>query len=221
MTVADPALVSDLRARVRELEAELETAHTSADRDEEEISNEEHLEFVQQMYNPTPEQLRKAAENCELTFGVPTALPSGEYLTEAKVERLGLASDETAAMSRALDEARERGRDRMRAIYIEATGDDVGAAELSVEAMRAEILNKAVADDLVDSRRRIAKERAGMLDAPAAGEGSPVERYYRHEIQRASDAYTAVSDAVGEDRAYEVLGALRMSMANYSDCRED
>lgn len=220
-TAADTVLVSDLRARVRELEAELETAQAVAERDEDEISDDEELAFLQKMYNPTEEQLREAANNCELSFAAPTQLPSGEYVTEAKAEQLGLAPDETAAMGRALDGARDRGRERLKAIYVDATGDEAGAAELSVDAMRAEILNKAVPDDLVDSRQRIAKERAGMLDAPAPGEGSPVERYYRHELQRAADAYGAVTDAVGEDRAYDVLRALRMSMANYSDCRDE
>ncbi len=218
---SDVVMVSDLRARVRELEAELETTRTAVEQDDDEISSEEHTAFLQKMYNPTQEQLREAAKNCELSFAVPAALASGGYLTEAKAEQLGLAPDEVTAMTQALDDARDRGRDRLEAIYVDATGDEAGAADLSVDAMRAEILNKAMADDLIESRQRVAKERAGMLDAPAPGEGSPVERYYRHELQQAADAYSSVSGSVGGDRAYEVLGTLRMSMANYSDCNDE
>ena len=218
---AEQVMVSDLRARIRELEGELETSRTSAAKDDDEINSEEHTAFLQKMYNPTQEQLREAAKNCELSFAVPTALASGGYVTEAKAEQLGLAPEEVTAMTQALDDARDRGRDRLEAIYVDATGDESGAAELSVDAMRAEILNKAVPDDLTESRQRVVKERAGILDAPAPGEGSPVERYYRHELQQAADAYSSVSGSVGEDRAYEVLGTLRMSMANYSDCSDE
>lgn len=218
---AEQVMVSDLRARVRELEAELETTRTLVEKDDDEISSEEQTAFLQKMYNPTQEQLREAAKNCELSFAVPAALPSGGYLTEDNTEQLGLAADEVTAMTQALDDARDRGRDRLEAIYVDATGDAAGAAELSVDAMRAEILNKAVPDDLTESRQRVVKERAGMLDAPALGEGTPVERYYRHELQQAADAYSSVSGTVGEDRAYEVLGTLRMSMANYSDCGDE
>ncbi len=214
----DRVLVADLRARVRELEAELETVRDSAEADGD--NTQERIEFAQRVYNPSPEQLREAAENCELSFAVPALLESGTYLTDATADKLALSSEERQAMSRALEDASIRWKEQMRAIYVDATGDENGADALSFDAMRAEVLNKSVPDDLLESRQRVAKERAGMLEAPAAGEGSPVERYYRYEIQRTTDAYAVVADAVGDDRAYEVLGSLPTNMSNYRDCRD-
>ncbi len=216
----DPVLVSDLRARIRELEGQLERAEDEDDSSDG-PTEEEEREFLSRMYDPSPAQLRDAVENCELSFAIPGRWPGGGYLRPGVAEELGLAPEEVDAMRRALDRSHEQSAENLRSIYIDATGDESGAGELSENAMQAEIFSKSVEDDRVASRERVIKERAGLLQARPPGEGSPVERFLRHQVNRASDAYAAVVEAVGEDRAYAVLKNLRISMANYSGCGED
>ncbi len=152
------ALVSDLRARVRELEAELETARTTSS-DDDSDDTQERIEFAQRVYDPTPEQLQEAAENCKLSFAVPATLESGEYITDASAERLGLTAAERQAITKALEGANTRCEEQLRVIYIDATGDDVGAGALSFEAMRAEILD----EQLQRLQRRVGCVRAASV----------------------------------------------------------
>ncbi|MEM6296353.1 MAG: hypothetical protein AAGA54_34095, partial [Myxococcota bacterium] len=200
-------------------EAQLERS-TGENEASDEPTDEEQIEFLSRMFNPSPAQLLEAAKNCELSYATPSAYPDGRYLSPAAVEKIGLEPDEVELLRRSLDGSRDRWVEQLRSIYVDATGDESGAGELSEAAMQAEVLSKAVHEDLVDSRERVVKERAGMLPAPARGDGSPVERFYRQQLERSADVYSAVTEAVGEDRAYSVLGSLRMNMANYRDCSD-
>ncbi|MEM6296983.1 MAG: FecR domain-containing protein, partial [Myxococcota bacterium] len=106
-TAFDPVLVSDLRARIRELEGQLERS-AGENEASDEPTDEEQIEFLSRMFNPSPAQLLEAAKNCELSYATPTAYPDGRYLSPAAVEKIGLEPDEVESLRRSLDGSRDR-----------------------------------------------------------------------------------------------------------------
>jgi hypothetical protein len=216
----ESVLVSDLRARVRELEDEL--AEVRERNDEHELDREEsRAKFIQAVYDPTPEQLLEAAKDCGISFAVPQKSEAGEYLAAEQVERLRVTPHELAALTAALDEEQSAWLARLRDLYVDATGDEAGAASLSEEAMQAELLDKANAEDRKRARIIVARERAGLAEPTVDAHSEPVVRYYRAEVARTRRAFEALVDALGgEARVYDALGHMPTAMTQQDGCED-
>jgi hypothetical protein len=216
----ESVLVADLRARVRELEDELADARKTND-EHETVKNKRSAEFIQRMYDPTPEQLLEAAEDCAISFAAPQKSEAGEYLAPEQVERLGLTPQQVAAITTALDEEQSAWLERLRDLYVDGTGDEAGAASLSDEAMQAELLDKASKEDRKRAQIIVARELAGLAEPTADAQSEPVVRYYRAEVARTRRAFRVLADTLGDEAGvYDALAHMPTSITQLGGCED-
>jgi hypothetical protein len=149
----------------------------------------------------TPEELAILARRCEIRFDLP------KFLSNSLIELRGLgeaangiSEAEAEQLNRHLREIAPAHRDRLRALYREATGDHAGAATLTPKQMMKALFERSP-QELHRAGQRLSLERAGQ-PAPGSDPGGPsvVERLLRL-IFAAGDEW--------ERRAAQVLGAER------------
>ncbi len=112
---------------------------------------------------------------------------------------------------------------RVRAWYVEATGDTAGADTLSAHAMGQELQDKAPPREPDLLRQRIAEERAGLVAAPGdLSKTSAYERYFRSMAGLGEEAERLLGEKLGADKAhalrtYEGGWPMRMDMGGCAD----
>jgi hypothetical protein len=180
------------RIEVERLAAQLARAEGDAP-----VSDERHF------FPPSADDLVRWAENCELRLDEPPVLGiEPEDLGDAR-EELAMTDDEARVVEDAIRRVHERFRDQLRAIYVEATGDDAGAGSLSPRAMLDEIEDKATDDGNVYVR--IARERAGLEPVPADTSHAPAnERAMRLYAGLGAELQRTIAQTLGPERAYEL-----------------
>jgi hypothetical protein len=180
------------RIELARLEAQLARTESA-----EPVSDERHF------FPASGDDLRRWAENCELRLDEPPVLGiEPEALGDAR-EELGMTDDEGRVVEDAIRRVHERFRDELRALYVEATGDEAGAGSLSPRAMLDEIEDKATDDGNIYVR--ISRERAGLEPAPADTSHAPVnERAVRLYAGLGDELQRTIAQTLGPDRAYEL-----------------
>jgi hypothetical protein len=94
---------------------------------------------------------------------------------------------------------------RVRAWYVEATGDTAGADNLSPHAMGQELQEKAAPGEMGALQKRIAEERAGLIAPPSdLSKASAYERYYRALLALGDETERALAEVIGEEKAHKI-----------------
>ena len=169
--------------------------------------------------DPSKEELLAWAKECKVVIDFIPMGPRPFELDPALRADVGLSDLDLGAANAALARLRTDWTARVRAWYVEATGDSAGADALSVESMARELQDKAAPGEPAALQRRLAEERAGLVAAPAdVSKASPFERYFRAFAAMGDDAERAVAEVIGRERAHQVRvhdggWPARMSMA--------
>lgn len=226
---AAAASTQQLNSRVRELERQLAEAR-EANRDAEQPSDDDDDddddmdEWQTSLFEPTQEMLLKAAEKCRVQWAAPAPAAQGDphTLKDGAVERIGLTADERAAIDALTAELNDEIVELTRKLYTEATGDESGVADLSFDAMRSEIFDKASDRDATIARTQVSHELAGMSERPSdPGTEAPATRILRAEIERAHQFSEGLSRVLGVQRAREVRTHLPLNVHSTMGCEGD
>ncbi len=161
---------------------------------------------VPNFLNPSPEELREMAKECRLRWDAPSlkartpSIPSPEKLKE-----LNLTQDEAEVMAEVHQAFVAESLEKLRAIYVAATGDTENARVLAPEALEQEVLDKSSEDSIKRAYQRVSQERAGLAAPPADTTGmTPAERLIRFNTGL-GDAYErALADKLGAAKAHEL-----------------
>ncbi len=174
-------------------------------------------------FDNSPERLAEFAKTCRVRVDAPPVFgaPLHPGMAAHLAERFNLSDEQAAEVVKVLEGFRARAEEEVRALYIEATGDVDGAAQLSVRAMVGELRDKAPPDEDSRVRRKIANERAGLAAPPASLAGlSPYERYFRLLASSGDDFEAMMAEIIGPERARTIREdgpAMRMDMDGCPD----
>jgi hypothetical protein len=160
----------------------------------------------------TPEELAILARRCEIRFDVPKFLSSSLIELRGLGEAAnGISEAEAAQLNRHLREIAPAHRDRLRALYIEGTGDHAGAATLSPKQMMKALFER-YPQELGRARQRLSLERAGQpAPGPDPGGASVAERLLRLLFAAGDDWERRAAQVLGAERTHE----LRRKNAGY------
>jgi hypothetical protein len=152
---------------------------------------------------PSEADLAAWAQRCEVHIDAPAVMGAVvDPVTEKDAAQWGMASAEIPAFNAALSALHGVALAELREIYIAATGNPVVADELTPGAMFGEILDKALAADVVNARRRMARERAGLQPPPVDLTAlPPVERALRLIYRLGNDLEAKLAESIGPARA--------------------
>lgn len=195
-TQLQQAELNQLRARV----VQLEKTAASVDGEAKDVPEPGRV-----WHDPSLEKLAEWVATCHVRTDEP-ALDRFTPLTEPDKAR-GIAASEIGDYNAALTEVQKRWKDLTRSLYIETTGDTVGADTLSNEAMRREIEDKSPRGEHNLILQRISQERAGLVAPPAdLSKASTLERLTRAYVQLGDQSEAAVARRLGPQRAHAIRG---------------
>lgn len=219
--------VAQLNDRVRQLKSELREARIDArtqpsdDRD----NRQEPTDMLfSELFEPTAEQLNQAVKDCMVGWAAPQPSahrdPTG--VTDAMATQLGLSDAERQTIDRVEREANADLVRVVRALYVETTGDDAGAATLSYQAMVNEVVDKAAGEASGVARQQVARERAGQATPPSdTADDASLVRLYRAQVTHGDQFNERLLSELGLERAREVRGELNLNYTTVSGCDED
>lgn len=170
------------------------------------------------------ETLLEFAKECRVQIDFPPMNAGPFKLSPKLAEQLELSGEEVAAANAAFAELHSSWLRRLRALYLETTGDNAGAESLSMQALSEELREKAAGEGEAEAlQKRIAEERAGLLPAPTdLSRTSPYERYFRAFANLGEEAEALLAAKLGKERAHALRASdggwpMRMGLAG---CRE-
>lgn len=198
----EAAYVAELTA-LRERVKALEPYAPGSSRPE---AKEVRTERVSNFLDPTPEELREMAKECRLRWDSPGLRPKSlNRPTPEQLKELNITEDEAEVMAEVHQAFVAESLEKLRAIYVAATGDAESARVLSPEALEQEVFDKSTEDSVRRAFQRVARERAGLAVPPADTLGlTPAERLVRFNTSL-GDAYErAMADKLGTAKAREL-----------------
>jgi hypothetical protein len=198
--------IAALRARVRELERRTASADPEGG-----AAPPTRMKF----HDLTQAELQAMAHNCEVRFDLPRIAREPFHLSPERGAQLHLSDPEQDRVSAAVDAASKDVVAHLRALYLEATGDAVGADALDPQSLMREILEKSPPAAVQAARTEIARERAGLPSAPS---GTIAERYLRYITSVGDSLQRALEPALGAQQAAAVRDALAESRSSMSGC---
>jgi hypothetical protein len=209
------------RARVAELEHELDSSHGS------DLPNGAD---PGRYYAPSAQTLRDMADKCWVAFDAPPFADDKDLdLVERDLaDAVGVSDTDRATINANYRKLYDRDADEVRRLYMELTGADAdAAAALSIAALIAEIDAKSPPDDEIAARRHFARERAGLDPAPTAAELAhrpAIERLLHVRASLGNDAESVAAGVVGAKRARDLRAhdgvGWRDSVSDYGGCDE-
>jgi hypothetical protein len=201
--------IAELEATVAELSGRAPTGDTGTDLDE-------------RWFPVSDDELRALVDECTLRLDQPPidGIEPGDV--ERRSDELGLGPGELEVLRAAVAQLHESYRSRLRPLYVEATGDAIGAASLSPRAMLAEIRDKSPRAATGGAMMRVVRERAG-LEAPPDDLAAlpPYERALRLFAGLGDELEALLADELGEPRAFELraaAGGWPWSRSQFSGC---
>ncbi len=199
---AQRARLADMSTRVATLQRDLAAARKRA----REGTDSEGEDDGRPWFDPSPEQLKKFAERCEVRYDVPPVMGAEPFNLPSDVAaKYGMSEAEREAVNRVMGDLMVSWQATVRELYILATGDTRGVDSLSVQAMAEEIENKSMPGEATRIRTRLAQERAGLVPPPAdLSAATPLERYLRALGSLGDEAERMLADRVGAKRAREI-----------------
>lgn len=176
--------------------------------------------------DPSQADLAAWAKECKVMIDFPPLMaPRPFQIDPAVIKAIGLTEGEASTANATLARLKTEWATRVRAWYVEATGDAAGADALSVEAMTRELTDKALPGEPAALQKRLAEERAGLVAPPPAADlakASPFERYFRAFADLGNEAERMLAEAIGRQSAHGVRTheggwPARMSMSGCDD----
>jgi len=161
-------------------------------------------------FDPSPEALATMAKECRIRIDAPPVFDSEppEPFDPRDADEIGVEAGDVEGINAALREIHARWSEKVRAIYVEVTGNAAGADELSPHAMAQEIMDKSPRGESNRIRGRIANERAGLARPPTdLSKASPLERYLRAWAALGDDTEAALARRIGADKARQLREA--------------
>jgi hypothetical protein len=196
------AELTALRERVQQLEPYAPGGSRAQGKD---VRTERAPHFL----DPTPEELREMAKECRLRWDSPNLKPrSVNRPTPEQLKKLNMTEDEAEVMAEVHQAFVAESLERLRAIYVAATGDTENARVLAPEALQQEVLDKSSEESIRRAYQRVSQERAGLAAPPADTSGlTPAEQLVRFNTGL-GDAYEhALADKLGAAKARELRRA--------------
>jgi hypothetical protein len=181
----DRAQIASLQGRVRELEGDRAQLLAKAEKRASKGGGDDEnappgMPPLGKFHGFTPDELKAMAQQCEVRMDVPPLDRKAWSISPDLGARLHLADDEQGKVTAAVNAVRASAIARLRALYIEATGDQNGADSLDPGTLGREILHKSPEAVVGAARARVAREKAGMETPPADPDsGNLPERYFR------------------------------------------
>ncbi len=154
--------------------------------------------------DPTPEELADLAKECGVKIDLP-AIFRGQpmQVSSETAEALGITPEELAQVNQVFVDLAASWHARVRALYIEATGDVQGADQLSSHGMGEELQDKAIPGEQQALQRKLSYERAGLLKPPTdLSKASPYERYFRSFAALGEEAERLIAARIGAEKAH-------------------
>jgi hypothetical protein len=190
------AEIATLRARMRQLEQ----AGPSLGRGDERDSS------GRPWFDPSKDDLVRFASECRVRTDMPSFLhdESIEW-GPRRAQEAGLSEPELAAVNKVLQDMQREVLAQLRALYIEVTGDQDRADDLSPQAMASELQQKSPQGEEGRVNQRIAQERAGLAEPPAdLSQASALERYMRRRAGLGDETQRRIGDVIGAARARQL-----------------
>ncbi|MBZ0236489.1 MAG: hypothetical protein K8M05_29450, partial [Deltaproteobacteria bacterium] len=175
--------------------------------------------------NPSKEDLLALARQCGVKVDIPPVMrgEQGMRIGPETAEELGLTAGEAATVNQTFADLTKSWEKRVRAWYVDATGDQQGADQLSAQSMAQELEDKALPGEQETLRKRISQERAGLVPPPAdTSRLSAFERYFRAWVGLGDEAERLLAEKIGPERAHKIRARdggwpMRMSMSGCGD----
>jgi hypothetical protein len=179
-----------------------------------------HNPLLDPFYPAKPNELAELAKSCSVRVDQPLVLDSTPGEVGDAEDAMDAAPNEVRAMNAAMRELHSSFRDQLRVLYAEAMGHPADT-ELSPRAILGELEDKRPAEN-EGLYRRIAKERAGQLEAPAdLSNATAYERAQRLYLALGDAFQQRVARDVGPERASALRaasGGWKWSRSQFSGC---
>lgn len=156
--------------------------------------------------DPSREELLELAKECQLRWDEPgLGLRHPPLPDDKERAKLGITDDEAEVISEVYESFASQSLERLRAIYVAATGDVDNSRVLAPDALKQEIIDKSPEDAIKRAYQRVSQERAGLAAPPPDTTGmTPAERLVRFNTGL-GDAYErALADKLGASRAHQM-----------------
>ncbi len=122
-----------------------------------------------------------------------------------RAQEARLSDQELAAVNKVLRDIQREVLAQLRALYIEVTGDQDRADELSPQAMASELQQMSPQGEEGRVNQRIAQERAGLAAPPAdLSQASALERYIRRRAGLGDETQRRIGEVIGGARARQL-----------------
>ena len=174
--------------------------------------------------NPTKDELLAMAKQCGVKLDLPPVIRGeGTTVDPDAAKAAALTTEEIETANQVFVEVGKMWRSKVRALYIEATGDTAGGDQLSAQSMGEELQDKAAPGEPQAVQKRISQERAGLaLVPPDLSRLSPYERYMRALAALGDDAEKMLAAKLGPEKAHALRAhnggwGIRMQMAGCAD----
>lgn len=153
----------------------------------------------------TPDEWRQLAQRGELRFALPgTGGRDPDARINHQAHEMGLRDHEVLGVREVFRRELERLQGDLRGLYREAAGSDPG--NLSLDALQSEIRDKTPGDTVALVDWRLAQERGGLAEAPAArADASPYERMMRAVVGYEARVAEALTALVGATASHDLL----------------
>jgi hypothetical protein len=169
----------------------------------------------------TPAELKAMADRCELRMDIPPLDREAWQMSPRRGASLHLSDDEQAKVAAAVNQIRVDALAKLRALYVEVTGDTAGADSLEPFNLGNEILHKSRDKEVSAARARVAREKAGMELPPAdPNAGSPPERYFRLMSSLGDSLQRGLEPAFGQQQAGKLRDTIDGSKMVMNGCDE-
>jgi hypothetical protein len=156
---------------------------------------------------PDAATLAQWAKTCHVRADMPPfeeQKPKSDEEWDAYTRSMGGTAAETEAVRDAFAAVEQHALARLREVYVQATGDRTGAANIPLEQMIYEIGRTGEYQEEFEVYQRISAERAGLQPPPSPDQFTPLELLLR-EILRQGDAFEVeLAKQVGAARARQL-----------------
>ena len=168
--------------------------------------------------HPSHEELLARVARCEIRYDYPSNLDLSRppKLGEGKASELGLSAAQREAYDQAMSEVYSAHAQTMRRLYVELTGDEKTAQQLTRGQLLADIRDRQRDAAL---NRKMAEELAGLASPPAdVSQASVRERMLRHMLTLGDDVEQRLAAVIGPEEARKLRGESWGSRSVYSGC---
>jgi hypothetical protein len=203
---AAQATPAALAARYEVQERELHALRTKVRAFEEKEAADKARREAANSVDPSPGTLEEWAKQCQVPIPAPPFLNEDLQpgAAETSLREAGLSQEEVELAAEIGERMRQQALERMRALYVEATGRKDLAQGLSFVGMLLELYAKAPAGEGTEVRRRLSAERAGLSAPGAASPPSVLERAFRASLGLHEEFEQALAKELGPQKAREI-----------------